>query len=418
MDPLFIGLAILALVFVIVLVVVIGRRARKVPARRPPEIEREAPPLPEVVPPAAEDEAAARRRSEEEAAASRRAEGEAAARRRSEDEAAAKLRSEEQAAAKLRSEEEAERVRSIRKGLGATRGGFVTRLKALFEGKPEMGPEMAERIEEVFITSDAGARTAQVFIERIRTSLGADEIGDPRKIWEFIRAEAGRILDLPANVPGWPADGPYTILVLGVNGVGKTTTIGKLAHRYVREGRKVLIGACDTFRAAAVEQLEVWGRRIGVPVVRGKDGADPSAIVFDALKQARSDGVDVVIVDTAGRLHTKVPLMEELKKLRRVIDKAQPGAPHEILLVLDATTGQNGISQARSFLASLEVTGIVLTKLDGTAKGGVILGIASDLSIPVRYIGVGEGISDLRPFDPREFIQALFDEIDGGVAAA
>ena len=206
--------------------------------------------------------------------------------------------------------------------------------------------------------------------------------------------------------------------MLGVNGVGKTTTIGKLASLYKQQGRSVVLGAADTFRAAAVEQLEVWGRRIEAPVVKGKEGADPSSVVFDALKQAQTDEHDVVIVDTAGRLHTKTPLMEELKKLRRVMGKAQTGAPHEVLLVLDATTGQNGVMQARTFLESLEVTGIVLTKLDGTAKGGVILGIGSELHIPVRYIGVGEGVEDLRPFDPDEFVEALFDEIEEEEEAA
>jgi fused signal recognition particle receptor len=309
-------------------------------------------------------------------------------------------------------------VKSIRKGLKATRGGFIKRLKALFKGKSDLDAELEERIEEVFITCDVGARTAHEFIERIRKSLSSEELADPARVWQFVRDEARSILALPGDPPGKPDDGPLSILVLGVNGVGKTTTIGKLASLYKSRGQSVLLGAADTFRAAAVEQLEVWGKRIDVPVVKGKEGADPSSVVFDALKQARSGGHDVVIVDTAGRLHTKTPLMEELKKLRRVMGKAQPGAPHEVLLVLDATTGQNGVMQARTFLESLEVTGIVLTKLDGTAKGGVILGIGNELRIPVRYIGVGEGIEDLRPFDPDEFVEALFDEIEEEEVAA
>jgi fused signal recognition particle receptor len=363
MEPLHLGLLILALIVAVVVFLFLARRRRGAPPDQLPEPE----PKPEPEPEPVDDKA---------------------------------------------------RVKSIRKGLKATRGGFIKKLKALFKGKSDLDLELEDRIEEVFITSDVGARTAHEFIARLKKALSSEELADPAKVWGFVQDEARRILAQPTDPPGKPEDGPLTILVLGVNGVGKTTTIGKLASLYKSRGKSVVLGAADTFRAAAVEQLEVWGRRIDAPVVRGKEGADPSSVVFDALKQAQAGAQDVVIIDTAGRLHTKTPLMEELKKLRRVMGKAQPGAPHEVLLVLDATTGQNGVMQARSFLESLEVTGIVLTKLDGTAKGGVILGIGSELHIPVRYIGVGEGIEDLRPFDPDEFVEALFDEIDEEEAAA
>ena len=251
----------------------------------------------------------------------------------------------------------------------------------------------------------------------MQEKLDRDAMQDPRRVWEFVRAEARAILTAPAAVQQAKA-GPHAILVLGVNGVGKTTTIGKLAARYRAAGRKVLLGAGDTFRAAATEQLEVWGARVDCRVVKGKEGADPSSVIFEAVKIAAEGGFDVVMLDTAGRLHTKAPLMEEIKKVRRVMGKALEGAPHETLLVMDATTGQNGLAQARTFLEAMEVTGIVLTKLDGTAKGGVLLGIASELQIPVRYIGVGEGVDDLREFDPEEFVAALFDDIEGEEEAA
>ncbi len=311
-----------------------------------------------------------------------------------------------------------DRILSIRKGLKATRGGFVSRLRGLFATRAELSDDLTEQIEEVLITSDVGTHTAAVFIQRLRQDLPGADLNDPRKVWAFVRQEARQMLAVESKPAPRPAGAPLAILVLGVNGVGKTTTIGKLAAHFSAQGQKVLLGAADTFRAAAVEQLEVWGGRIGCPVIKGKEGADPSSVVFDALKTAREDNMDVVIVDTAGRLHTKAPLMEELKKIRRVMDKAQPGAPHEVYLVLDATTGQNGVAQAKTFLESLDVTGIVLTKLDGTAKGGVILGIVNELKIPVRYIGVGEGIEDLRPFDADEFVAALFDDVDGEEAAA
>jgi fused signal recognition particle receptor len=230
---------------------------------------------------------------------------------------------------------------------------------------------------------------------------------DPARLQEELRSAVARLLQVPA--PPWDpaAARPFVILVVGVNGVGKTTTIGKLAHRLKGEGFQPLLVAGDTFRAAAIEQLVLWGERIGAPVVRQKHGADPSAVAFDALEAATSRDVDVVIVDTAGRMHTKVNLMEEIKKVHRVIQKKMPGAPHEILLVLDATTGQNALSQARLFKDTVGVSGLVLTKLDGTAKGGVIVPVCHELQLPVRFIGVGEKVEDLRPFDPEEFARAI-----------
>ncbi len=230
-----------------------------------------------------------------------------------------------------------------------------------------------------------------------------------RSVWTRLREESGRILSVDAPPVDWDRARPFVLLVLGVNGVGKTTTIGKIAAKLVAEGKKVILAAGDTFRAAATEQLEIWGQRAGAPVVKGKPGGDPSSVIFDAIKRAQAEGHDVVIADTAGRLHTKVDLMEELRKVGRVIDKAQEGAPHETWLVLDSTTGQNAIQQAKMFKEAMEVTGIVLTKLDGTAKGGVILGICDELAVPVRFIGIGESVDALREFDPDAFVSALYE---------
>jgi fused signal recognition particle receptor len=312
----------------------------------------------------------------------------------------------------------AERIMPIRKGLQKTRGGFISKLKKLMRGKREIGPELLEEIEELCITSDIGVKTTQKFIEFVKDNLSRKELTDSGKVWDYIREEAWRILNVEFKPPEVKPGDVYTIMVVGVNGVGKTTTIGKLASRYKQEGKKVVMAAADTFRAAAVSQLEVWGRRVGCEVVKGKEGADPSSVVFDAIDKARADKADMVIADTAGRLHTKIPLMDELKKVKKVMGKAQPGAPHELVLVLDATTGQNGVAQAKSFLESLEITGIILTKLDGTAKGGVILSICNDMNIPVRYIGIGEAVDDLKDFNAGEFVSALFDEVSDKEIAA
>jgi fused signal recognition particle receptor len=392
MDPLHLGIVIVAVVTVVIVVVLLVRR----------RAEKTLPPPAEEPVPEAEEERPA----------------EAVAVEEPEPEAEEERPAEAVAVEEPEKESALQRILSIRRGLKATRGGFVSRLRSIFKGRTELTEDVTESIEEVLITSDVGTRTAQIFIDRIQESLPEQDMGDVGKVWQFIREESLRMLAVDVEPAEVPEGEPRTILVLGVNGVGKTTTIGKLAARYLGEGRKVLLAAGDTFRAAAVEQLEIWGQRIGCPVVKGKQGADPSSVVFDAIKQAQEQGIDDVIVDTAGRLHTKTPLMEELKKIRRVMGKAQAGAPHEVFLVLDATTGQNGVMQARTFLSSLDVTGIVLTKLDGTAKGGVILGISQELRIPVRYIGVGEGVDDLRPFDPEEFVAAMFDDIEDEDAAA
>jgi len=312
----------------------------------------------------------------------------------------------------------ADKIKPIRKGLEKTRGGFIYKLKNLVRGKKEISPELLGEIEELFITSDIGVKTTGKFIEFLKDNLSKKDLTDSRQIWNYIREEAGRILSIEFKPPRVSKQDVYTIMVAGVNGAGKTTTIGKLASRFQQEGKKVVLAAADTFRAAAVSQLEVWGRRVRCEVVKGKEGADPSSVVYDAIEKAKSVGADIVIADTAGRLHTKVPLMDELKKVKKVMGKAQEGAPHEVLLVLDATTGQNGVAQAKSFLKSLDITGIALTKLDGTAKGGVILSICNEMNIPMRYIGIGEGVEDLKDFNPQEFVAALFDEVSEKVIAA
>jgi fused signal recognition particle receptor len=311
----------------------------------------------------------------------------------------------------------ADEVEALKKGLASTRGGFISRLAKLFGRKKEIAPELLDEIEEVLITADIGVKTTQKILDRLRERMARNELGDPDKVWEAIREEARTIL---GESKGGIAlsNRPTVVLVVGVNGVGKTTTIGKLASRYIQDGRKVVLAAGDTFRAAAVLQLEVWGKRVGCEVVKGKDRADPSAVIFDAIKRGEAQGADVVIADTAGRLHTKAPLMEELKKVGRVVEKAIGRGPDETLLVLDATTGQNAIQQAQLFREALDVSGIALTKLDGTAKGGVILGIVDEHGIPVRYIGIGERVEDLREFDAGSFVAALFAKPDDESLAA
>jgi fused signal recognition particle receptor len=295
-------------------------------------------------------------------------------------------------------------------GLARTRAGWVARLGQLFSGKRELDPSLVDDIEKVLLTADIGVKTSGKLLEELRGGLTRQEIKEPAAVWAYLRRRTREILTVDAPPLDLAAGHPFVLLVIGVNGSGKTTTIGKLAAKLRAQGKSVLIAAGDTFRAAAAEQLEVWGGRAGVRVVRGKEGADPSSVVFEAVKQAKAEGIEVVIADTAGRLHTKTNLMEELQKVRRVIGKAEDGAPHETWLVIDATSGQNAIAQAQMFTQSMAVTGIVLTKLDGTAKGGVILGIADQLRIPVRYIGVGETVDDLRDFDADAFATALLDE--------
>lgn len=301
-------------------------------------------------------------------------------------------------------------IEGLRRGLAKTRAseGFFGRLRALFTGKKELDGNIASEIEEVLLSSDVGSETTALLLERVKEALGGSELSDPEKVWDALRTEALRIVSLDGTAGALELkQQPTVVLLVGVNGAGKTTTIGKLATKLQASGKKVLLSAGDTFRAAAVQQLVVWGDRVGCEVVRGKDGADPGSVVFDAIKRAETLGVDVVLADTAGRLHTKSNLMAEMKKIAKTAEKALPGAPHEILLVIDATNGQNALAQAKEFKEALPLTGIVLTKLDGTAKGGVVLGIANALRLPVRFVGLGERPDDLHEFAPADFVEAL-----------
>ncbi len=292
----------------------------------------------------------------------------------------------------------------LRERLSKTRQNLSAGFSRVLTGKHRIDAELLEEIEELLITSDVGVQTAARLIER----LSAAKAAAVEDLQAVLRAEILSILTHPPRPARATGSPPHVIMVVGVNGVGKTTTIGKLAARLKAEGRTVLIAAADTFRAAAVEQLTIWAKRAGADIVRHQDGADPAAVAYDAVVAAQARGADVVIVDTAGRLHTKVNLMEEIKKVKRSIAKKLPEAPHEILLVLDATTGQNAISQARLFHEALELTGIALTKLDGTAKGGIVIAICHEFDIPLQYIGIGEAIEDLQDFDPEQFVEALF----------
>jgi fused signal recognition particle receptor len=292
----------------------------------------------------------------------------------------------------------------LRDGLVATRRKLVDQLDTIL-GRPADSAGVLAEIEEALIGADVGVRTAGELVARVRERVGTS--GDGNDVRTALRAEIEAALDAPPASP--PSEHPWVVLVTGVNGVGKTTTIGKLAARHAAAGRRVLLVAGDTFRAAAADQLAIWAERTGAEIVRQAEGADASAVVFDGIKAACARRVDVVLVDTAGRLHTRSNLMEELKKVRRVMARELPGAPHETLLVLDATTGQNALSQARVFAEALGVTGVVLTKLDGTARGGVVIAVQREVGAPVRYVGVGEALEDLRPFDAREFVEALFE---------
>jgi fused signal recognition particle receptor len=350
------------------------------------------------------EEEARKRREEEER---RRAEEEA--RRKAEEEARRKAEEEE---ARRKEEEDSrrrERLRRLREGLGKTRHeGFVGKLGTLL-GRRAIDEELLGDLEEIMLTADIGVKTAESLFSRVKEALSRHELGDPAAVFQCLKSEARKILDVGKPPVDPDSARPYVVMVIGVNGSGKTTTIGKMAAKHIARGRKVVLAAGDTFRAAAAEQLQIWADRVGATMVRGQEGADPSSVIYNAIMEAKSRGMDVVIADTAGRLQTKVPLMEELKKIRRVIGKAAEGGPHEVLLVLDATNGQNAISQAKLFGEAVEVSGIALTKLDGTAKGGVILGICDELKIPVRYIGIGESVEDLREFDPDDFLEALFE---------
>ncbi len=317
-------------------------------------------------------------------------------------------KAEDKAVKALEEERRKRKLKRLRQGLAPTRTSFVSKLGGLFSSKKDMDEELLNDLEEMMLTSDVGSATSQKLLDALRNALGKNELADPEAAWSLLREAVAEILTIDAKPIDIEADKPFVIMVVGVNGVGKTTTIGKLATKYADQGKKVVLAAADTFRAAAVNQLTIWGRRANAEVVISKEGADPSSVVFDAIKKAKEVGADIVIADTAGRLHTKQPLMEELKKIGRVMGKAHESAPHETLLVLDATTGQNAIQQVGMFKDTLEVTGLVLTKLDGTAKGGVIIGICHEHSIPIRFIGIGESKDDLREFDVADFVEALF----------
>ena len=298
----------------------------------------------------------------------------------------------------------------LQERLGKTRDVLAYRLDRLFLGKKEIDQDLFEQLEEILITADLGVSTTLELLETARKRISRDQLSDPLALKAIIREQILAYIEASAQPAElvMPEAGPFVIMVVGVNGVGKTTTIGKLAAKFVRSGQSVLLVAGDTFRAAAINQLKIWGERVGAGIVAQNPGADPSSVVFDGLTYGIAHRHDVIIIDTAGRLHTSVNLMEELKKIKRVIGKKMDGAPHEIMLVLDATTGQNGIAQAKLFHQAVGISGLTLTKLDGTAKGGIVANVCRELRIPVRFIGIGEQIDDLRDFDAGEFVEALF----------
>ena len=297
----------------------------------------------------------------------------------------------------------------LRERLGKTRSNLVDNVRRVFSGRSRIDDEVFEELEEILIEGDLGVDTTLAIVADMRRVTQEQKLEDPEALYEVLVDELTQTLEPGDHALEWakPDDGPHVTLVIGVNGSGKTTMIGKLASKLIAEGKSVVLGAADTFRAAAVEQLTIWSERTGAPIVKHQDGADPAAVAYDATDAAVARGADCLLIDTAGRLHTKVNLMQELKKIQRVVRKRLPGAPHEVLLVMDATTGQNGLQQARLFTEALNVTGIALTKLDGTAKGGIAVAIQKQLGIPIKLIGVGEAIEDLQPFDAREFVDAL-----------
>jgi len=464
-DPLVIGAAVAVVLLLVILIVAIARRRRALPnkaeAQAPAQVPAETATAKVTLPPSeleaqkrAEAEAAraqaeeARRqrdilagqaadaarlkelKEQEEQAkkaayqAQKAAEAEAKERKKREAEEAVRLEAErkqrekEEEDKKKREAEELEKQRiaaqagqTLAQGLAKTKSeGFIGKLNGLFGGAPRaIDEKVLGELEEVLFTADIGVKTAAGLVETARDKAKKNELTSADALKGVIRKEVARIVDLKAQHGLGGGGPPHVIMVVGVNGSGKTTTIGKLAAKATAGGKKVVLAAGDTFRAAAAEQLDVWADRAHAELVKGKEDADPASVIFDAVKRAREVNADLVIADTAGRLHTKANLMEELKKVRRVIDKALPGAPHEVLLVLDSTNGQNAIAQARQFHDAVGVTAIALTKLDGTAKGGVIIGICDELKVPVAWAGVGEKVQDLRPFEPKEFVEALFD---------
>lgn len=303
---------------------------------------------------------------------------------------------------------------TLDKGLEKTKESMFSKLSRIVVGKSKVDDTVLDDLEEVLITSDVGVDTTLKIIERIEERVAKDKYVNTEELSKILREEIVELLtenNSNDNTDGFsfPEESkPYVIMVVGVNGVGKTTTIGKLANQFKKAGKSVYLGAADTFRAAAVEQLVIWGERVGVPVVKQAMGADPASVAFDTISSAKANGADVVIIDTAGRLHNKVGLMNELSKIKGVMNKIVPGAPHEVLLVLDGSTGQNAFEQAKQFTAATDVTALAITKLDGTAKGGVVIGISDQFKIPVKYIGLGEGIDDLQVFQRKEFVDSLF----------
>jgi len=302
---------------------------------------------------------------------------------------------------------------SLVKGLERTREGVFSKIARLITGKSRIDDDMLDELEEILISADVGVETTIKIIARIQQRVSQEKGLQADDLNRLLREEIAALLASQGTVQGFdlPTDSkPYVIMVVGVNGVGKTTTIGKLAHQLKNQGKQVVLGAADTFRAAAIDQLKIWGERVGVRVVHQQMGADPASVAFDTLKSTLATQADVVIIDTAGRLHNKVGLMNELSKIRNVMQKVVPGAPHEVLLVLDASTGQNAVEQARQFTAATEVNALALTKLDGTAKGGVVIGISDQFKVPVKYVGVGEKMEHLQPFDRVAFVEALFSQ--------
>jgi fused signal recognition particle receptor len=307
-------------------------------------------------------------------------------------------------------EEKSGFFRSLKKGLSKTRNSLAGGFDNLVHGKATLGPEIVDEIEEALLVADVGVQTTQFIVDELNRQIGEARIRDREGMLIHLRQMMAQLLN--KNQQGWDysAHSPFVVLVIGVNGSGKTTTIGKLAQRWHNEGRKVMLAAGDTFRAAATEQLQMWADRIGIPCIRQASGADPSAVAFDGVQGAVARKMDIVIVDTAGRLQTNLNLMEELKKVKRVIGKVIPDAPHETLLVLDATIGQNSISQAKLFHEALDIDGLVMTKLDGSSKGGVLLNISQEMNLPIRFVGIGEKPEDLQEFKAEDFVRALFEE--------
>lgn len=308
-----------------------------------------------------------------------------------------------------------EKKENLDKGLEKTKEGFFSKLAKAIAGKSKVDDDVLDNLEEVLVTSDVGVDTTLKIIERIEERVSRDKYTTTSELKGILRDEISSLLteNNTDDNNGFSLEGvktPHIIMVVGVNGVGKTTTIGKMAYQYKKAGYKVYLGAADTFRAAAVEQLVIWGERVGVPVVKQKMGADPASVAFDTLSSAVANNADVVIIDTAGRLHNKVNLMNELTKIKNVMKKIVPDAPHDVMLVLDGSTGQNAFEQAKQFSKATEITSMAITKLDGTAKGGVVIGISDQFKIPVRYIGIGEGMEDLQPFNRREFVDSLFKD--------